>query len=36
MRLIEDSGMGGWSYTRINYADGNAGREGAVGNVKPS
>lgn len=36
MRLTEDGGMSGWSYTRINYADGSAGKEGAVGNMKPS
>lgn len=36
MRLTEDGGMDNWSYMRINYADGNAGRGGGVGNVKPS
>lgn len=36
MGLTEDGGMGGWSYTRINYVDGNTDKEGAVGNVTPS
>lgn len=34
--LTEDGGRGGWSYTRINSADGNAGEGGAAGSVKPS
>lgn len=34
--LTEDGGRGGWSYTRINSADGNAVEGGAAGSVKPS